>query len=301
MRVLVLGVALGPAGLVLSGAAAAANRRPRPFRPLHGGQDLPRAEGHGCCSGSEGGRGRGARLPAKWRERRGGADVLGPPSGREDASFRASREPGARGSRLGARRSAARSRRPAAPRLPKPRPEPPPRTVLPESAGGGRRALKSALRPRRPRWLRPDSGGGFPAAPPPESLGRGVPGGGSGRFLSLCALRFSSSPFYVFLLQRELMAWVTLDSAEVKPLVHTHTRTHARTHAHTQLRGCCCAWVCSPATPASRRPDTARKILAGSSSSWSLAGFWKSPSKATKSGQGQESKTPCLAPSAVTL
>jgi hypothetical protein len=45
LRVLLLGVALGPSGLVLS-AAPAAHRGPRPLRPLHGGQDLPRAERH---------------------------------------------------------------------------------------------------------------------------------------------------------------------------------------------------------------------------------------------------------------
>lgn len=45
LRVLVLRVALRPSGLVLSGAPAA-HRGPRPFRPLHGGQDLPGAEGH---------------------------------------------------------------------------------------------------------------------------------------------------------------------------------------------------------------------------------------------------------------
>lgn len=45
LRVLLLGVALGPSGLVLS-AAPAAHRGPRPLRPLHWGQDLPRAERH---------------------------------------------------------------------------------------------------------------------------------------------------------------------------------------------------------------------------------------------------------------
>lgn len=45
LRVLLLGVALGPSGLVLSGDPAA-HRGPRPFRPLHWGQDLPGAERH---------------------------------------------------------------------------------------------------------------------------------------------------------------------------------------------------------------------------------------------------------------